>query len=548
MTLLDFDRKNIASDAGAGLTAGLVAIPDAIASAILAGVNPTFGFNAYMVGMPVGALFTGSQFMNCALTSAMMLAVGGVVAGASDVDPISLIVTLSILVGLFQLLLGVLKLGGLIRFISNAVMTGFFTGIAVIIILSQLGALTGYESEASGNVARAIDLLFNLDHINWPSLVIGLVTIGIIFLLARTRFKNFGLIIALLVASAAVSLLGLESVNLVGDSYEISGAFPLPALPSLALVPQLLLPAIAIGLIGLIQAAGVSQGIPNPDGTYADPSRDFTGQGIANTVTGFFRGLPVGGSLAGTALIIGAKAKSRWANVFAGIIFAALILLFGNLVEMVADPAIAGLLIVAGIGTINRERVADVWDVGMGPRAIMAFTFVATLLLPVQWAVLLGVVLSFLIYVVRTSSDIEVKQVVPQTDDTFREQPAPEQLSDNAVTVLQVWGNLFFSGAFTLGERLPEVGEARRAVVILRLRGRSQIGSTMVRVLERYAQQLQANGGKLILAGVGEHVLEQLRKTETTETISEEDIFMATETLGGATVEALAAAEKWLEK
>ncbi len=184
----------------------------------------------------------------------------------------------------------------------------------------------------------------------------------------------------------------------------------------------------------------------------------------------------------------------------------------------------------------------------MGPRAIMIFTFVDTLLLPVQWAALLGVALSFLVHVAHASSDIEVKEVVHQTNGAFQEKPAPEKLSSNSITILHVWGHLFFSGAYTLEEYLPEVGEAQRAVVILRLRGRSQIGSTLIRVLERYSQQLQANGGKLMLAGVGEHVLDQLRKTETTETISEDDIFMATETLGGATVEALAVAEKWLEE
>jgi SulP family sulfate permease len=545
---LDFNRKNIPNDAGAGLTLAMVAIPDSIASAILAGVNPVFAFNSMMVGMPVAGLFTGSQFMNCALTSAMMLVVAGAVAGTGEADMASLLVTLTILVGLFQLLLGVLKLGGLTRFISNAVMTGFFSGIAVTIILSQLGDLTGYESEAGSNLTRAIDLLFNLWEIHLPSLVTGVATIALIILLVRTRLKNYALILALLATSAAVGLLGIESIHQVGDSYDITGALPGLALPSLALAPQLLLPAIAIGLIGLIQAAGVSQSIPNPDGAYADPSRDFTGQGIGNTITGFFQGLPVGGSLAGTALTVSAGAKSRWANVFAGLIFIVLVLLFGNLVELVAEPAIAALLIIAGLETIKVDRIADVWDVGMGPRAIMVFTFIATLLLPVQWAVLLGVALSFLVHVARASADIEVKEVVRQADGAFQEKPAPETLRGNSITVLHVWGHLFFSGAYTLEERLPEVGEAQRAVVILRLRGRTQIGSTLIKVLERYAQQLQANGGKLMLAGVGEQVREQLRKTETFETIPEDDIFMATDTLGGATVKALAAAEKWLEE
>jgi SulP family sulfate permease len=545
---LDFEPRNVPKDIGAGLTLAMIAIPDSIASAILAGVNPIFAFNAMMVGMPVAGLFTSSQFMNCALTSAMMLAVGGVMVGVGAADQVSVLVTLTILVGLFQLLLGVFKLGSLTRFISNAVMTGFFTGIAITIILSQLGDLTGYESEAGGHLARAADLLLHLNGIQWPSLLTGAATLALILILLRTRLRPYSLILALLLTSAAVSVLGLDSVHLVGDSYDISGALPRLALPALSLVPKLLLPAIAIALIGLIQGAGVSQNIPNPDGEYPDASRDFLGQGIGNAAAGFFQGLPVGGSLAGTALSVSSGAQSRWANVFSGLIFIVLVLLFGNLVELVAEPAIAALLIVAGLETINRARIADVWDVGAGPRLIMLFTLIATLILPVQWAVFLGVALSILVYVVRASSDIRVREVLRREDGLFDERPAPAQLSDNSITVLHVWGSLFFSGAYTLQEHLPEVGDAQRAVAILRLRGRSQIGSTFIQVLERYAQQLQANSGKLMLAGVSEHVMDQLDKTETFETIPREDIFPAEDTLGRATLDAMAAAERWLSE
>ncbi|MEZ4582453.1 MAG: SulP family inorganic anion transporter [Caldilineaceae bacterium] len=398
---LNFQRENTTADLGAGLTLAMVGVPDAIASAVLAGVNPIYAFNAMMVGMPVAGFFTGSQFMNCACTSAMMLVVAGVVAGAGETSHAQLLVTLTILVGLIQLALGLLKLGTLTRFISNAVMTGFFTGIAVTIVLSQLGDLTGYASGAGNTLARAVDLLFHLNQIHWPSLATGLVTMAAILLLVRTKLKNYALILALLVVSGAVGLLGISSVHLVGDSYEITAAFPRPALPDLALIPHLLLPAVALSLIGLIQGAGVSQSIPNPDGAFADTSRDFTGQGIGNTVAGFFQGLPVGGSLAGTALAVSAGARSRWANVFAGLIFIVLVLLFGNLVELVAVPAIAALLIMAGLETIKIERIADVWDVGPGPRLIMLFTLATTLVLPVQWAVLLGVALSFLVQIVR---------------------------------------------------------------------------------------------------------------------------------------------------
>jgi SulP family sulfate permease len=476
----------------------------------------------------------------------MMLAMAGVMVGVSAAEQVSVLVTLTILVGLFQLLLGVFKLGSLTRFISNAVMTGFFTGIAITIILSQLGDFTGYESEAGRPLAQTADLLLHLNEIQWSSLLTGVVTIALILLLVRTRLRPYSLILALVLTSVAVSVLGLESVHLVRDSYEISGELPHFALPTLSLVPKLLLPAIAIALIGLIQGAGVSQNIPNPDGDYPDASRDFLGQGIGNTVAGFFQGLPVGGSLAGTALSVSSGARSRWANVFAGLIFIVLVLLVGNLVELVAEPAIAALLIVAGLETINRARIADVWDVGVGPRLIMLFTLIATLILPVQWAVFLGVALSILVYVARASSDIEVREVLRREDGLFDERPAPTQLSDNSITILHVWGSLFFSGAHTLQDRLPEVGDAQQAVVILRLRGRSQIGSTFIQVLERYAQQLQANGGKLMLAGVSEHVMEQLAKTETFESIPQEDVFLATDTLGRATLDAMDAAEQWL--
>ena len=158
----------------------------------------------------------------------------------------------------------------------------------------------------------------------------------------------------------------------MGDSYEITGSLPRLALPSLALVPKLLLPAISIGLIGLIQAAGVSQSIPNPDGKYADPSRDFTGQGIGNTVTGFFQGLPVGGSLAGTALTVSAGAKSRWANVFMGLLVGAFVLLFAKQVENVAIPAVAAVLIVAGFETFRIEAIKDIRDVSRSSMVVTA--------------------------------------------------------------------------------------------------------------------------------------------------------------------------------
>jgi SulP family sulfate permease len=548
MTRLDFDPKNLPADLGASITMALVAVPDAIASAILAGVNPTFGFNALIVGTPIGSLFTSSQFMNLGSTAAMMLAVAGVLADFNNENVVAAMVTLTVLIGLFQLLLGVFKLGVFTKFISNAVLIGFFTGIATVLILSQLGDLTGYYSSYSNRVVQTIDLLLHPGEIDLPTLLTGLATIGIVLLLSRTRLKNYALAIAMLLASIGVLVIGLDSVALVGDSFQIEGTIPTPTLPTLSMVGALLLPAVSIGLLGLIQASGISQTIPNPDGEYADPSGDFRGQGIANLASGLFKGLPLGGSLGGTSILLSAGGKSRWTNVFMGLLVGVFVIFFGDQVEKVAMPAIAGVLIVGGFSIFNFEEVKDIWDVSRSSRVVMSVTLLATLTLEIQEAVLMGILLSILDFVYTAAQDVQLVELVEKTEGVFEERPCPEALSDNSMTVLYGWGALFFASARTLEDLLPDASEAQRAVVILRMHGRSRIGSTFIQILERYAGRIQGNGGKIMLSGVSPKVWEQLQRTETFETIAEEDVFKTEATLGGSTKRAMVVAQDWLNQ
>lgn len=543
---LSFSRRNLASDLSAAVTMAIVAIPDAIASALLAGVNPIHGFNALMVGMPVGSLFTSSQFMNIGLTAAMMMAVADGLNGVNTDSIITTLVTLTVMIGLFQILLGWLKLGVFTRFISNSVMIGFLTGVATVLILGQLGDLTGFQSEYSNKVMQALDLITHPTRIDLATTLTGLGTIALILILARTRLRNYSLALAVLLSSIAVVLLKLDSVALVGDTNEIFAAIPLPALPDLALVRSLLLPAVAISLLGLIQGAGISQTIPNPDGEYPDPSGDFNGQGIANLVSGFFQGLPMGGSLGGTGIIISAGAKSRWANVFMGLLVGVFVMIFASQVEMVAIPAVAAVLIVAGYETFRFEAIKDIRDVNRSSMVVMGATFLVTLVLPIQEAILVGIVLSILDYVYSSSQNFQLVEIVPTEDGEYDIKNPPAELYDQQVIVLYGWGSFFFASARTMEALLPQVKGARRAVVILRLQGVSQIGSTFILVLERYAQKLQANDGKLILSGVSEKVKEQLDRTETTEMIPEVDIFLSSGRLGGSTKAAIEAANRWL--
>ncbi len=547
MARLDFDVKNMTADLASAAVSALIAIPDAIASAILAGVSPTFAFNALMTGVPAGSLFTGTQFMNIGLTSAMMLAVADVLVDYDEASVLPALFTLTLLVGLIALILGIFKLGRFTKYISNTVMIGFLSGVALLVILSQLGDLTGYSSDAGRTLGRAIDTLTHPGAWNYTSLAVGLGTMAAMILLSRTRLRNLSAALAMVAGTVAVLLLGLDSVALVGDTSQVSGAIPWPpALPSLALIPNLIFPAVALALLGLIQASGVSQAVPNPDGEFGDPSHDFSAQGIANIVSGLFRGLPLGGSLGGTGIVISTGAKSRWANVFVGLFVGAFVLLFASAVELVAMPAIAGVLIVIGVSIINREEIGDVWDIAVSKRVIMIVTFIATLILPVQQAVILGVFFSFIDYIYSSSEGAELIEIFLRDDGRLVERPAPRELADHSITVLHSPGSSYFAAMRTIQERLPDAKHARGAVVIFRLRNSAQIGSTFVLAAERYMEQLQANGGTLMISGLTDNVRRQLRVTETTDTIPEAHLFMATPVIGESTRAAYDAALVWI--
>ena len=548
MNNLSLSKKTIGADLAAGVVNAVTSIPDALGSAVLAGLNPIHGLYAIMVGTPVGALTTGSVFMNVSITSAMALAVGEALSGYSGEEQAAALITLTVLVGLVALALGLLKLGTLTRFVSNAVMTGFLTGIAVLIILGQLGDLTGYESEFSNKVRAAIDLLLHPGQVDLSTLAIGLLTIVLILALDRTRLRNFSMVIAILVGSAVVYVFDLSSVQVVADIAEIPRSIPMPRLPDLTLAPALFGSACAIAVIGLVQGAGVGRNYANPDGDYPEPSQDFSGQGVANIVAGFFQGMPVGGSLSSTAINVSAGAKTRWANISAGIFALVFVLLFAGLIEQVAMPCVAALLIVAGVQAIDWAEMADVRDAGWMPRLIMIVTFTITLFLPIQQAVFFGVVLSSLLFVYRAALHARFWELTALGDGRFRERPAPEELSSQSITVLQFYGTTFFGAAYTLEKRLPSPQKAKQAVVVLRLRGHEGVASTFIGVLERYADRLQAGGGKLVLSGVSEQVWQRLLVTETTESIPEEDIFLSDDILGASTHRALEAAALWIER
>ncbi len=548
-------RADLKADLVAGLTFAVVAVPQAMGHALLATVNPVMGIFTLMVAVPVAAVTTGSVFMNVSTTAATAVAAGAELADIAPGDRLAALAALVLLVGVIQLLAGVLRAGSILRFVSDPVMTGFLNGVAVLIILGQLGELTGYRSTFPNAVTRALDLLLRLHRIDVRTTVIGGLALGAIVLLLRSRLSKFAFVLAIGLATGLLALLSLpaldpgqgwQAVRIVRDVSSIPRSLPGLSLPQPGMLLTMLLPALSVAIIGLVQGAGVSQAYVNPDGRFPDVSRDFLGQGAANVATGLVGGLPAGGSISGTALILGAGARSRWTNVFGGVAVAVIVLLAAPLAEMVPMPALAALLIVAGFQGLRIAPALTAWRTGRAPAAAMTLTFLATLFLPLHFAVLLGVAFTILLHVTRESNRTEVSEIVLVPGGMPEIRPAPREARSNQLTVLVVNGSLFFAAAKSVGDLLPSVEGSSRAVVALALRGKTDLGSTFIAVLQRYARALQARGGRLMLVGIDPAARDQLARTGTLQIIGEENVFLATEQLGASVNQAAAAAHAWL--
>ena len=533
-------------DVVAGLTSAIGNVPEGMADSLLVGVNPVYGLYASLVGPLVGGLFSSTQLMMVTTTSAAALASGQALINFAGDERDNALFLMVILIGVFQIVFGLLKLGQLTRFVSYSVMTGFLAGLAMLLILSQLPTAAGYEAAGSNKLAQAIDLLLHIAHINVLSLVLAALTLILAVILSRTRLGHFASIVAIAIPSLLVFFLQLDNVEIVRDISEIPRGFPTPVLPDFSEALNVASGAASIALIILVQAAGVSQSVPNPDGAPRSISRDIVAQGAANIASGFFRGLPVGGSLSGTSFALVAGARSRWALIFTGLWMAVIVLIIPGLVGYIAMPALGALLILAGFRSLKPSDISSVWSTGWGSRIAAIVTFIGTLILPIQLAVGLGVLLSSLLYINQSSTDVSLVRLVKRPDGQIEELKAPKKLSSHEVTVLDIYGHLFYAGARTLEQQLPAPEGSQSPVVVLRLRGYNSLGATLLDVLSDYAEKLQAVGGRLYLSGMSEAAYEQVVDSGRIELMGPVHAYEAEPVIWESTSEAVTDARTWL--
>lgn len=540
-------REDVKRDLLAGVPDAIGGVPDGMAAAVLAGVNPVHGLYASFAGRVAGGLTTSSRLVVITTTSAAALAAGSALRGTAPADRPAALFLLTLLAGAMMILAGIFRFGRYTRFVPHSVMIGFLSGLALNIAFSQLADLTGVPAVGQTAIAKAGYVLTHPGDISLPSLAVGLAALAIIAVLRRSRLARVGALIALVMPSIVAATVWADDVFLVADEGSIPMGLPIPALPHLRLLDlDLITGALAVAAIVLVQGAGVAESAPNPHGEPIRANRDFIAQGIGNLASSVFQGQPVGGSIGQTALNRASGAASRWAAIFSGLWIAVILLVLSPAVGQVALPTLAGLLIFASLGSLRPREARAILRTSSTSRVAMVVTFVATLLLPVAAAVGIGVALSLLMQLNREALDLRVVQLDLRDDGRFEEHPAPRALASDDVTILDVYGSLLYAGSRTLQARLPDPAGTTRPVVVLRLRGRTALGSTFFVVVSDYAAKLAEHGGRLYLSGADRVLIDQMHRNGNVELAAPVAIYEASAVVGESTAHAAQDAKTWL--
>jgi sulfate permease, SulP family len=537
-------------DVIAGLVTGLFSIPEGMAYASIGGFNPVTGIYAGVMPGIIGSLFARTVLMVTTLTSAIALTSRSVLkeAGLDPQDPAN-VAALAVVVGVVMLLFGLLRFGSIMNFVSNAVMTGFSTGIALQIVAGVLGDATGYKPQSGNTIGKFIDSLAHMGlwHPAAVAVALGTVAVWAVFRFIKP-LESFATLLALVLVTSATAAFGIDVEN-VGDIASIANALPPVTIPNFAAMPGLIVGGVAVALVALAQAAGISAAVPNPDGSRTNMNGDFLAQGAANVAGGLFGALPAGGSLSRTGVATSAGAQTRWAGVFAGLWLGVLVLVAGSAAEIIPMPVIGGLILVIGAELVV-GRLPDIKLVlRVAPLSAVAMlvTFAATTQLPLHTAILIGVITSLVLYCAKVAETAQLVALRPTSDGGWQQAPVPERCAGNDVTVLHYAGVGLFAEVARIDETWPRAEGTTNAVVVLSLRALPDVPSSVtIKALRRWAGQLAASNGKLIIAGVNPGTAEVLRRGGLDDLLGEDGIVPATDRIFGALDIAVERGRAWV--
>jgi SulP family sulfate permease len=535
----------------AGLAGAIGSVPDGMATAVLAGANPMAGLYASFAGPVAGGLLQSTTVMVVATTSAAAVTTAEVMK-AGPADPLRTLATLTVLAGVLMLLATRLGFARLMRFVSASVMAGFMFGVGLILILGQLADATGVTTSGGSTLAKAVNTLQQWQSFDVPSMLTAASAILISLGLGRGKLVAVAPLIAIVVPTVVLKVTGADVATVASSSGPIAVGLPQLALPDPGLIsPTLIASAVALTIVVLVQAAGVGAAYPNADGTAINVNRDFYAQGGSNIASGLVGGIPVGGSVGQTAFNVMAGGQTRWAVIFSGLWMLVFVVALGPLLSEVPIPALAGLLILAGFGSLKPRALARTWQTSKSSGAAALITMGATLLVPIHIAVLIGVVLSLILVGINSASSAHVVALEPIAPGRWRRSEVPRSLSRGEVTVLDIEGSGAFASVPRLFAQLPAPPEdlpapgaaVARTAVVLRLRGHLRTNLTFTKALQTYAEAIAASGGTVVVCGIQPQTIAQLRSAGLPASVT---LLAQGEEVDGSLAEAVGLADAWI--
>jgi SulP family sulfate permease len=513
-----YELSSLRPDLVAGLTVAVILLPQAIAYALIAELPPQTGLYAAIVAALVGALWGSSNHLQTGPTNAislLILATLATLATPGTAEYVIIAGLIAVLVGVIQLVLGLARLGVLVNFVSHSVIVGFSAGAGVLIAVKQLRHLLGLEFSSHGLAETVHGVLTHLPETHIPTMALGLGTMLLIVLLRLLNPKLPGPLIAMVLAAAAVGVAGLGERGVV-----VIGELPrsLPPITDFSVlnVQQigLLAPgALAIAAIGLVEAMSIARSISGQSNQRLDSNQEFVGQGLANVAVGLFSGYPCSGSFTRSAVNFDGGARTRLASAFSGLFVLIAMLAFGPLAAYVPRAALSGVLILTAYSMIDRKEIARIWRGARADAVIMVITFLATLFLHLEFAVLGGILLSFAIYIVRTSAP-RISSVLP--DARFRhfvhqplKPPCPQ------LAVLDILGDLYFGAVSHVEKAIGQHMDANphQRTLMLRMGSVQHCDFSGIHALESVVRSVRERGGDVFLVRVREPVLDLMTTT-----------------------------------
>jgi SulP family sulfate permease len=532
------NRASFRDDLMAGITGAIVVLPQGVAFATIAGMPPEYGLYAGMVPAVIAALFGSSWHLVSGPTTAasiVLFSALSVYAEPGSQQYVALALTLTFMVGVIQLVMGVARLGTLVNFISHSVVIGFTAGAAILIATKQFKNFFGLEIARGAHVHETVmAVIHQAGQINPYIVAVGLTTMftGIIVkrFLPRVPYMIAAMVIGSLVSVALNYFLGQAQTGIT-----TVGALPrsLPPLSapdvSLSAIKDLAPAALAATLFALTEAVSIARSLSARSGQHLDGNQEFIGQGLSNLAGSFFSGYVATGSFNRSGLNYQAGAKTPLAAVFAGTLLMVIMVLVAPLAAYLPNAAMAGILFLVAWGLIDFHHIHKIIQTSRSETAILVTTFLATLFLELEFAIFLGVMLSLVLYLMRTSRP----RVLPRVPDPST--PGRKFITDSSLPecpqlkIVRVDGSLFFGAVNHVQERLRdyEAQHPEQKHLAITAAGINFIDVAGAEFLAQEARRRRDMGGGLYLIRVKEGVCEPVKRGDYLGDLGEENIFQS---------------------